>query len=180
MKFFKDNEQLIGSRIHEANEVDVRFKGSKGEQGREGAVMVRTRTGRGTEGERVAVGLLVELFRLYGNGDLMEEAPLISFRGKDGWKVWSKGRAIQCLRDGIASVKERWREEGRGAGARLIPEEFALHSGRIGGATRLAARRLPEAVIKKGGRWSPDSFMVHVRANMEDPVGVSEVFEHGA
>ena len=52
------------------------------------------------------------------------------------------------MREGIASVGERWRE-GRGAGARLIPEEFALHSGRIGGATRPAARRVPEAVIKE-------------------------------
>ena len=122
----------------------------------------------------------MELFRLYGNGDLTEEAPLMSFRGKDGWEVWSRGRATQCLRDGIASVGERWREKGRGAGAILIPEEFALHSGRIGGATRLAARGVPEAVIKKEGRWWSDSFMVYVRANMEDPVWVSEVLEHGA
>ena len=60
---FKDNEQLVGSRIHEANKVEVRFKGSKGDQGRKGAVLVRTRTGRGREGGRGAVGLLVELFR---------------------------------------------------------------------------------------------------------------------
>ena len=122
----------------------------------------------------------MELFRLYGNGDLTEEARLMSFRGKDGWKVRSRGRATQCLRDGMASVGERWREEGRGAGARLIPDEFALHSGRIGGATRLAARGVPEAVIKKEGRWSSDSFMVYVRVNTEDPVWVSEVLEHGA
>ena len=100
--------------------------------------------------------------------------------GRDGWEVWSRGRATQRLRDGIASVGERWREEGRRAGARLISEEVALHSGRIGGATRLAARGVPEAVKKKEGRWSSDSFMVYVRANMEDPVWVSEVLEHGA
>ena len=94
----------------------------------------------------------MELFRLYDHGDLTEEAPLIPFRAKDGWEVWSRGRATQCLRDGIASVGERWREEGRGAGARLIPEEFALHSGRIVGATKLAARGVTEAVVKKDGR----------------------------
>ena len=104
----------------------------------------------------------------------------MSFRGKDGWEVWSRGRATPWLRDDIASVGERWREEGRGAGARLIPDEFGLHSGRTGGATRLAARGVPEAVIKKEGRGSSDSFMVSVRANMEDPVRVSEVLEHGA
>ena len=51
---------------------------------------MRTRTGREKEGERGAVGLLVELFRLYGNGDLTKEAPLVSFRGSDGWEVWSR------------------------------------------------------------------------------------------
>ena len=50
--FFRDNEQLVGSRIHEAKKVQVRFKGSKGDQGRKGAGLVRTRTGRGREGER--------------------------------------------------------------------------------------------------------------------------------
>ena len=145
--FFKDNEQLVGSRIRKANKVEVRFKESKGDQGRKGAVLVRPRTGRGRKGEGGAVGLLVELFRLYGNGNLTEEAPFMPIRGKDGWEVWSRGRATQCLRDGIASVGERWTEEGRGAGATLIPEEFSLHSGRIGGATRLAARGVPEAVI---------------------------------
>ena len=89
----------------------------------------------------------MELLRLHGNGDLTEEAPLMPFRGKDGWEVWSRGRATQCSRDGIPSVGERWREEGRGAGARLIQEEFELHSGRIAGATRLAPRGVPEAVL---------------------------------
>ena len=121
----------------------------------------------------------MELFRLYGNGDLPEEAPLMSFRGKEGWEVWSRGRATQCLRDGIASVGERWREEGRGARARLIPEELVLHSERIGGATKLVARGVPEAVIKKEGRWPSDSFMVYFRANMEDPFWVSDVLRHG-
>ena len=74
--FFRDNEQLVGSSIHEANKVEVRSDGSKRGQGRKEAVLVRTRAGRGGERGRGAVGLLVELFRLYGNGDLTEEAPL--------------------------------------------------------------------------------------------------------
>ena len=47
----------------------MRFKGLKGDQGGKGAVLVRTRTGQGGERERGAVGLFVELFRMYGNGD---------------------------------------------------------------------------------------------------------------
>ena len=117
---------------------------------------------------------------MYNNEDLTEEAPLMSYRRNDGWEVWSRGRATQCLREGIASVGGGWRKEGREAGARLIPEEFALHSKILGGATQLAARGVPEAVIKKKRSWSSDSFMVYIRANMEDPVWVSEVLEHGA
>lgn len=173
--FFRNNEQLGEGRRQEADKVEVRFRGSKGDQGRKGAVIVRTRGEGGG-----AVGLLVELFSMYSSGELKGEAPLMAFRGEEGWRVWSRGQATQCLRSGIADVGGKWRVEGRGAGARLIPEEFALHSGRIGGATRLAAKRVPEAVIKKEGRWSSDAFMVYVRANMEDPVWVSEVLGGGA
>jgi len=178
--FFRDNEQLGEGKRQEANKVEVRFRGSKGDQGRKGAVVVRTRTGLGGEGKGGAVGLLVELFGMYNDGELTGEAPLMSYRGTEGWRVWGRGQATRCLRDGIANVGRKWRDEGRGAGAKLIPEEFALHSGRIGGATRLAANRVPEAVIKKEGRWSSDAFMVYVRANMEDPVWVSEVLGDGA
>ena len=45
--FFRDNEQLVGSRIHEANKVEVGFMGSNGAQGKTGSVLVETTTGRG-------------------------------------------------------------------------------------------------------------------------------------
>ena len=82
------------------------------------------------------MGLLVELFRMYNDGELTGEAPLMSYRGTDGWRVWSRGKATQCFRKGLASGGRRWREEERGAGASLIPEEFALHSGRLGGGNQ--------------------------------------------
>ena len=34
---------------------------------------------------------------------------------------------------------------------------------------------MPEAVLKKEGRWSSDAFMGYVRANMEDPIWVSDL-----
>ena len=58
---------------------------------------------------------------------------------------------------------------------RLIPEEFALHSGRIGGRTKLAVGGANDTVIQREGRWASNAFMRYVRANMEDPVWVSEV-----
>lgn len=61
-----------------------------------------------------------------------------------------------------------------------MPEHFALHSGRIGGVTRLAAMGVAEAVIQKEGRWSSDAYKAYVIANMEHPVLVSGVLEAGA
>ena len=52
--------------------------------------------------------------------------------------------------------------------AEIEPEEFALHSGRMGVATALAADGTEPMAIKKEGRWSSDAFMTYVRANMED------------
>ena len=46
--FFRNNEQLGESRRQEADKVEVRFRGSKGDQGRKGAILlVRTRKGWG-------------------------------------------------------------------------------------------------------------------------------------
>ena len=79
--FSRDNEQLGEGKRQETNIVEVRFRGSKGDQGRKGAVLVRTRTGRGGEDEGEAVGLLVELFSMYNDGEWTGEAPLMSCRG---------------------------------------------------------------------------------------------------
>ena len=53
---------------------------------------------------------------------------------------------------------------------RLIPEEFELHSGRTGGATKLAAGGASNAVIQREGRWASNAFTRYVRANMYDPI----------
>ena len=58
---------------------------------------------------------------------------MISYQGTDGWRILSGGKATQCLRKGLACVGRRWKEEGRGAGGALIPEEIALLSGTIRG-----------------------------------------------
>ena len=87
--------------------------------------------------------------------------------------MWTRGQATYYLRRGLSVVAtERENREGGGK-ARLVPEKFALHSGRIGGATRLAAMGASSRVIQREGRWSSSAFMVYVRANMEDPQLVS-------
>ena len=110
----------------------------------------RNRTGREEGG---AVGLMVELFNTYNAEELTGEAPLVSKWGTEGWRVWDWEQATRCLRDEIARVGRNKRDEGRGAWAKLIVDEFALHSGRIGGVTGLPAKRVPDAVIRKEALW---------------------------
>ena len=43
------------------------------------------------------------------------------------------------------------------------PAHFALHSGRIGEATKLAAQGMSESQIQRAGRWKSRVFMVYVR-----------------
>ena len=172
--FFEGDEQLEGSERVRANKIEVHMRGSKGDQGRKGAVLVREK-GRANG----AVELMLELFGIYGSEGLSAKTPLMVHKRGGKWEVWQRGKATEQLRKGIRAVAEEWVKEGRGAGAKLRPEEFALHSGRIGGATRLAAKGVPGAVIKKEGRWSSDAFLVYVRANMQDPAWVSAVLEEG-
>ena len=78
------------------------------------------------------------------------------------------------LRRGLSVVVKAREKRKEGRKVRLVPEEFALHSGRIGGATRSEAMGASPLVIQRGGRWSSSAFMVYVRADMEGPQWVSE------
>ena len=49
------------------------------------------------------------------------------------------------------------------ASAGKNPAHFALHSGRIGGATKLAAQRMSELQIQRAGRWKSRAFVVYMR-----------------
>ena len=48
-------------------------------------------------------------------------------------KLSTRSQATYCLRRGLSRVAEAWEKERRGEKARLVPEEFLLHSGRIWG-----------------------------------------------
>ena len=59
------------------------------------------------------------------------------------------------------------------ASAGKNPAHFALHSGRIGGATKLAAQGMSELHIQRAGRWKSRAFMVYVRDAGEGAQNVS-------
>ena len=120
--------------------------------------------------------LLGELLGMFRGVEMPEEAPLMTFWSSTKRKVWTRGQATHCLRTGLPCVAEEWGQQRRGREAvRLIPEEFALHSGRIGAATKLAAEGVSDAVIQREGRSGSYAFMRYATANMERPVWVSEV-----
>lgn len=52
---------------------------------------------------------------------------------------------------------------GRSGGESDSGTIFVAFGGILWGATRLVAKRVPEAVIKKEGRWSSDAVMVYFR-----------------
>lgn len=86
-----------------------------------------------------------------------------------------QGQTTQSLRSGTADVRGKWRSKRRGAGARLSSRCI-----RGGGGTKLAAKLVPEAGIKKKNMWSSDALMVYVAENMECPVRVSGMLGDGS
>lgn len=63
---------MYGKRVGEADNVEVRFRGSKGEAGGD----INEDSGR----DREAVELLAELIRTQGDGDIQLNLPLIAYR----------------------------------------------------------------------------------------------------
>ena len=128
-----------------------------------------------TKGDRNTTGEAVELLqRLYQGHEGRLDLPLMAYRSYEGYQAWTGDQATHYLRRGLSVVAETWEKERRGGKARLVSEEFALHTGRIGGTARLSTMGASPLVMQREGRWSSSAFMVYVRANMEDPRWVLE------
>lgn len=162
--FFEHEHQVDFRRWRRANKVEVRFRGHKGDQLGEGSVIVRTREAvsgayPGLRGGAGAVALMVELMSCHPS--LPDNAPLSSYRGSGGVRTWGYGQAMRALRELVSETGGN-------------PEEYALHSMRIGGATALAAGgSVSERVIQREGRWKSDAYKVYTRNNTEDSEKVS-------
>ena len=116
--FFNDGDQLDFRRWRQADMVKVRLRGHKGDQLQEGSTIVRTRS----EVNGVYPGLRA------GGGAVALMARnrptlLVSERtGGTNMGIWTSSASIEIV-------------SGTGGN----PEEYALHSSRIGGVTALAA-----------------------------------------
>ena len=130
------------------------IKGHKGDQEQKGSILVRTRDAcRGprskVEAGGGAVAILVELLSIHPA--LPKNAPLSSFRTRQGVRVWRYTQALAALRQIVA------RDGGN-------TQEIGLHSLRIGAATALAAGGVvPDRIIQREGRWRSVVFKTYTR-----------------
>ena len=134
-----------------ADSVKVLFVASKTDQNREGRTTTRVRMAGGARVGKTPVGAFEALVELLdAHPRLLGGAPLMTRRTVSGWKVITRTEAVVALRMMVASAGKD-------------PAQFALRSGRIGGATKLAAQGMSELYIQRAGRWKSRVFMVYVR-----------------
>ena len=181
VSFFCGMVQLSAPQLWRcADRVELLFRGSKGDQKRYGEVISRKKTVVGAtnfnwdsmppsvshlRGEIGGFEVMLELMLVYPNLEL--SCPLATYADGERWRVWTRNQATVSLRDLVG-------KQG------LVSKEYALHSGRIGGATRLAAGGVSTLEIQRQGRWKSDAFMMYVRATREEEDKVSRVLASNA
>ena len=162
--FFRGTTRLAWKDRLRADKVEVTFRAGKSDQNRLGSVVPTNRVSAadGVEGNvrsKGALETLLDLLDLYPTLD--EAAPLMQTYSVAGWRVINRRVATHALRvivDGVG----------------MDPLQYALHSGRIGGATQLAAQGATNVQIQRAGKWKSLAFMVYVRAGGEGADFVSQ------
>ena len=168
--FYDGPNHLVGSDRRRADRVEVSFRASKADQKRVGATITRTRgRGNGSDAwggqDRGAVEILLDILDL--SSSLGDQAPLMQAKSGPGWQVISRTQATRALRILVSSLGND-------------PQQYALHSGRIGGATHLARCGATAIQIQRAGRWKSTAFMVYVRAGGEGAEFVSRALTRTA
>ena len=144
-----------------ADAVQVRFVASKTDQKRPGCTITRTRLASAGEAGAGAMGAFEALLELLAvHHSLPGGSPLTVRLSPLGWRPSTRTEAVAALRLMIGT-------SGRD------PAQYALHSGRIGWATQLAAQGVPELQIQRAGRWKSRAFMTYVREAGEGAGSVS-------
>ena len=161
LTFFRGEAQLAFEHRSSADAVQVRLVASKNDQKRVGCTITRTRAA-GTMAGRVGLGRAFEavLELLDVHPQLRGDAPLTARLTSGGWRVFTRTEVVASLRLIVGS-------SGRDSA------KYALHSGRIGGGTQLAAQGILELQIQRAGRWKSRAFMTRVRAAGEGAEHVS-------
>lgn len=157
VRFFMEDSVVASPCLWRfADRVKVRFRVSKGNHDEAVVSRVKTTSGQARiewdwKGPKSSVGgqpgvggfeVMLELMRAHC--ELDANAPIATFADGFRWRVWTEREATAALRAVI---------ECQG----LEPSEYALHSGRIGGATRLAAMGLSTYDFQQQGRWKSNA-----------------------
>jgi hypothetical protein len=152
LSFFLKDRGLVWKERERADRVQVTFKGSKNDQyGRIGASLQ-------FEGE--ALDTILHLLSLHRS--LPASSPLAAYVDSDGVvRVVTREAGVRKLRQMIRALNID------------SPEQFALHSGRIGGATKLYAAGAIDRYIQKAGRWRSLAFMEYLRDSVPEGLKVS-------
>ena len=122
----------------------------------------RADTDRGLRFEGVLLGIrgALTLEPMSYFSSFPDHAPLSSYRSDKSIRVVTYGRALRAIKELVA-------KSGR------YPDEFALHSLRIGEVTTLAAGRdISEIVFRREGRLKSNEFKAYTRKNRGFEKGV--------
>jgi hypothetical protein len=138
--------------------VEILFDGSKTDGKRLGAVLSRENLRDGQEGGWSILMQLMEIYDDCEEGENMgPDSPLMAYKDTAGsWKVWNRAEALVAMRNAAIPAGE------------VNPGALHLHSGRVGGATALAAMGVSVQQIMIEGRWKSDSFMEYIRQNRRE------------
>ena len=143
--------RLTSRTEHVRTLVNVVLVASKTDQNREGCTTTRVRMAEGAGVGKTPIGAFEALVELLDAHPRFPGGAHLTTRcTASGWKVITRTEAVVALRMMAASAGKN-------------PAQFALHSGRIGEATKLAAQGMPELEIQRAGRWKSWAFMVYVR-----------------
>ena len=170
--FCNEPTRLFGPGRKRAGGVEVLFRASKADQKRGGATHARIRVRSNNTEQRVdnnsgAVDILLDL--LDSHSGLGGRARLIQANCGGTWQVISRSEAARDLR--VFFV---------GCSPGNDPQQFALHSGIIGGATHVARCGATAFQIQRAGRWKSTEVMVYVRAGGEGAEFVSRALTWNA
>jgi hypothetical protein len=158
LSFWKGKLRLCWEERAAATMVRARFRVSKADQLRKGKWVQRGGT---------ALRLVLELLDMFPSLPL--SAPLTTYvdvlTGEQ--VVVSRAVARKAL---VAMARAGGVEEEEA-------KRYQLHSGRIGGATAMAAKNLSPAAIMIGGRWAGDSWRDYVQPSDEMAAAISAALE---
>lgn len=153
--FWRDGLPLPPHLRLGADEVRVRFRGSKSDQRRRGAVIV-LKPPIGVRGQPSdPIGVLLEVFAQLPSGTTPDH-PLMTVAGAGG-----STRAIERT-EAAREIKSLAAAEGRD------PAMYHTHSPRIGAATSMSYHGIEDRLIRIAGRWRSDAYRVYIRNNVAD------------